>query len=301
MKTSYSSRPSSYRIPGYSQNAVLQLIVAAGICFISYHLTNVLMRLGDARPGLFEINFASNLGLQSLGQMSYKVWTVLTYGWIHSGFWDLFSNMIWLYCFGGIVQMLIGYKQVIPMFVYSMIAGGIFYLLGQFIPGIEARAVYLFGAHAAITGIAVAALTLAPSYRMYITPTFSIPLPVVACIFFALMVMNSNLEASRLLLLAGGAAAGFGYVRLTQNGYQPGAWMYDIFDNLERKFSPDERAIANKYNKKRSQVLNKMYEPKQGITQMRIDNILDKINQHGYDSLTKEEKEILMKASKEEL
>lgn len=301
MKTSYSTRPKSFGIPGYSQNAVLQLIVASGICFVAYYLTQVLMHLGDASPGLFEKNFSSNLGLQSLGQMGFKVWTVLTYGWVHSGFWDLFSNMIWLYCFGSIVQMLIGYTQVIPIFVYSMIAGGIFYLLAQFIPGVAVRGVYVFGAHAAITGIAVAALTLAPSYRMYFTPTFSIPLPVVACIFFALMVMNSNLETTRIFLLVGGAAAGFGYVRLTQNGYRPGTWVYDIFDNLERKFSPDERAITNKYNKKRSQVLNKMYEPKQGITQMRIDNILDKINQNGYDSLTKEEKEILMKASKEEL
>ena len=38
-------------------------------------------------------------------------------------------------------------------------------------------------------------------------------------------------------------------------------------------------------------------KPKQGITQSNIDDILDKINQKGYDALSKEDKETLIKAS----
>ena len=42
-----------------------------------------------------------------------------------------------------------------------------------------------------------------------------------------------------------------------------------------------------------------MYEAKHGITQSRIDEILDKINQKGYNSLSKEEKEALLRAGKD--
>jgi membrane associated rhomboid family serine protease len=298
MKTVY-RRSSPYAIPGYNRNAVLQLIVVSGIGFITYHLIRIVMLLADASPMMFHNDFTANLGLPPVQQLGYKVWTVLTYGWIHTGFWELFSNMIWLYCFGSIVQMLIGYKQVIPLFIYSLLAGGVFYLATQFIPAVPPANSYFFGAQAAVTAMAVASLTVAPGYRMYFTPTFSIPLVVVACIFFALMVLNSNLEVAKLSLLVGGAAMGYTYIRLVQAGYRPGGWMYDMFERLDTMVTPDDNKVRASHNKKRSQVLSRMYEPKAGITQKRIDDILDKINQQGYNSLTKEEKETLMKASKE--
>ncbi|RYD56619.1 MAG: rhomboid family intramembrane serine protease [Sphingobacteriales bacterium] len=298
MKTVF-RRSSSYAIPGYSRNAVLQLIVASGIGFVTYHLIRIIMLVADASPMVFHNNFTANLGLPPTGLLGYKVWTVLTYGWSHAGFWELFSNMIWLYCFGSVVQMLIGYKQIIPLFIYALTVGGVFYLLSQLIPGIPGTTTYVFGAQAAVTAMAVAALTVAPNYRMYFTPTFSIPLTVVAIVFFALMVLNSNLEVSKIALLVGGAATGFGYIRLTQNGYRPGGWMYDIFERLDTMVVPDEHKVRAGQNKKRSQVLNRMPEPKTSNTQKRIDDILEKIHQHGMNSLTKEERDILNKAGNE--
>ena len=43
------------------------------------------------------------------------------------------------------------------------------------------------------------------------------------------------------------------------------------------------------------------YKKTPNLTQHRVDEILDKINQKGYNSLTEEEKELLKRASKEEL
>ena len=43
------------------------------------------------------------------------------------------------------------------------------------------------------------------------------------------------------------------------------------------------------------------YTKTPNLTQHRIDEILDKINQHGYDYLTEEEKELLKRASEEGL
>jgi len=45
----------------------------------------------------------------------------------------------------------------------------------------------------------------------------------------------------------------------------------------------------------------KPYQKTPNITQQKLDDILDKINQQGYHMLTDDEKEFLKRASKEEL
>lgn len=297
MKTVF-SRSSQSSIPRYNQNAVLQLIVASGTGFISYHLARVILLIAEADPNIFPIYFTKNLALPYAENFLHKFWTIFTYGWIHNGFWELFSNMIWLYAFGSIVQMLVGYKEVIPIFVYSLLTGGLFYELSQLIPGGAFHvSLLLFGAQAGVVGLAVASLTISPDYRVYLGDRFSIPLVVIACIFFVLMVMNSNLQMPNLFLLAGGATMGFSYVKLLKNGYKPGIWVYNMFDWLSRSATPDEHSLKQK--RKRNNVLSKMQANKQD-KQRRIDDILDKINQQGYDSLTKEEKEILMSAGNDD-
>lgn len=295
MKTMY-KRPFNSPRPGYSENAVLQLIIAAGVGFIAYHLSRVILLVAEANPQTFPSIFTYNLGLAPFALFKSKVWTVLTYGWVHNGFWELFSNMIWLYCFGGVLQMLTGYRQVIPVFVYSLVIGGIFYELAQLIPGVNTGG-YLFGAQAGVMGLAAAALTFAPTYRFYFGEHFSVPIAVIAVIFLALMVMNANVEGAKLLLLAGGGLTGFGYVKLLQSGYKPGAWPYEILDKLNHAFSPDEQKIRTKNSKKRNEVISRIQSHK--FTQKRVDDILDKINTEGYNALTKEEREILMNAGKD--
>lgn len=291
-------------IPAYNENAVLKLIIASGVAFVSYKMIWAVMMIADAEPGLFDRYFTANLALPHIEGFLYKFWTVLTYGWLHSGFWVLFSNMVWLYVFGSLVQMLIGHKQLIPIFIYCMIVGGLFYEIGQLIPNsyFTGGRTYMMGANASVTGVAVAALTLAPDYRYYLTDTLRIPLAVIAIIFFALQLINANInvEGAPLFLLVGGAVMGYGYVKLIKNGYKPADWIYNIFNSVERRFEPDERALRDKRNIKRGKIQS-VYnpKPKQGITQNRIDEILDKINLKGYDSLTKEEREILMKAGQQ--
>ena len=66
---------------------------------------------------------------------------------------------------------------------------------------------------------------------------------------------------------------------------------------IDLKADLDARINKELFYKKEKQPFSK----KPNLTQQRIDAILDKINQQGYHSLTAEEKELLNKASKEEL
>ncbi|OSZ82138.1 hypothetical protein CAP35_02400 [Chitinophagaceae bacterium IBVUCB1] len=283
-------------IPGYSQNAVLQLIVASATGFITYHLIRVILLVVGLSEGYFATHFTPYVALPSIQQFGTKFWTVFTYGWTHDGFWVLFTNMVWLYAFGAVMQSLVGYKQVIPLFVYSLIVGGLFYECSQLLP-VVSTAGYMVGAHAGVVGVATAILTLSPNYRFYLAPTFSIPIVVLAIIFYALMLVNINMHTPSLFMIAGGALTGFTYMMLLKNGKQPGMWIYNMFDRLSDMAEPDADKLREKNSRKRNEALS-AYQARQN-NQQRIDDILDKINRKGYNSLTQEEKDILIKASKD--
>lgn len=288
-------------IPAFDRNAVLKLIIACGTGFISFHLIRVTLMVAEADPSIFPDYFEGNWALPVVADFPQKAWTILTYGWAHHGFWELFSNMIWLYAFGSLVQMLIGHRQIIPMFFYCLVAGGIFYEVAQLIPGqyFTGRNAML-GAQAGVVGLSVASLTLAPGYKFYLSETMRIPLWVVAVIFYVLQLMNANInyEGAPLFMLIGGAVMGYSYVILLRNGVDLGSWIYNIGNKVNDKFERADTAYMSRSNTRRNKTIS-MYQPKpkQGITQNNIDDILDKINQKGYDSLSKEDKETLMKAS----
>jgi membrane associated rhomboid family serine protease len=298
MKSSISNSPFS-RIPGYSQNAVVKLIVYFLSAYVIYNLTYVIMLMLHYPTSSFTATFTNNLALPPVREYPGKFWTLLTYGWFHNSFMSMFSNMIWLYCFGSLVQMMIGYRQVIPVFLYSMATGGVFCLLSQFIPGPLFAAYPFMGPIAGLAGLAAAALTISPGYKFYLTDSFAIPLWVIAGIFTFLMLLSTGAQLSLVMMLIGGGVSGFYYVRLLRNGNKPGDWMYNLYGRMERSVTPDDHTTWQKHNKRRNDLLSRMYEPKHGVTQKKIDDILDKIHQKGYNSLSQEEKNTLLQASKE--
>jgi membrane associated rhomboid family serine protease len=289
-------------IPGLTNNAVLKLIIFSALLYVMLSLSWAVIMLVYQTDANFNQYFIPSFALPALAGIKSHWWTIFTYGWLHypHGFWELLSNMLWLYCFGSVVQMLVGDKQVIPMYIYCLLVGGVFYLLGQFLPGaLGVCPPYILGPRAGLMGLAAAAVTLTPNYRFYLTETFSIPIMVVAGIFTVLMILGTGFDLPISMVLIGGGLMGFGYIRLLQAGYRPGAWMYQLTGKVESLVTPDENAEWKRHNKTRSKMLDKIYEPKNGISQKRIDEILDKINQKGYNSLSKEEKDTLMKAGKE--
>jgi len=299
MKTMQKRSPFTY-IPGYSKNAVIQLIIVCGTAFVTYQFLWAIMRMTSVSETEFNTMIRNNVSVYTLSVFRSKPWTLLTYGWLHYGFWELLTNMLWLYCFGNLIQVLVGYKQVIPIFVYSILMGGIFYLLCQLIPGAAFQPVYyLMGAQAGLMGLMTASVVLAPDYKFFFMgDRFRVSILAIAGIFLFLMILNSRLLLPQLFLLLGGGLTGLGYMLLVKKGYRPGAWMYDLPEKIGNMTSPDENAIREKKYKKQQQELMRQ-ESKLKITEKRVDDILDKINQKGYNSLTKEEKEILDRAGKE--
>lgn len=301
MKTVY-RRASQSLIPPYSENGGLQLIIATGVTFIAFHFARIIMLIaGTDKAEVFQLMFP-NFGMSSLELFQHKWWTIFTYGWVHHGFLDWVANMIWAYTFASVLQSLAGHRQVIPLFVYALLVGGVFFMGSQYLDAslFKARGNYFFGAHAGVIAIGFAAFVMAPSYRLHFTPTFSVPLALVLGIYVLLdiLVFLPN-QGNSLMLCAGGMLTGSLFGFALRRGYRPAGWIYDFFDKMEEMATPNEAALSRKKNRKRVEVLRTMYEPKRGISQERIDDILDKINEHGYQTLSREEKDILFRASKD--
>jgi hypothetical protein len=101
----------------------------------------------------------------------------------------------------------------------------------------------------------------------------------------------------------GGAGMGFLLIYQLRKGHDWTTWMNQFFDWCNDLFNPDKKRKLKSnprdeffYNVSGTQPYKKI----PNITQKRIDDILDKINQQGYRFLTEEEKDILKRAAEEE-
>jgi membrane associated rhomboid family serine protease len=274
----------------------VQLIIATGVCFVAYFFTAVcLQAFAHYRYDAAVASILPYVGMPPAQSFLSKAWTLLTYGFFHFQFFGWVSNAIWLYCWGGVVQMLTGHKQVIPLFVYGSLVGGIFWLLCQLIPGLSGAGL-LIGSQAGIMALAAAAFTISPDFRFWFGSSFSLSIKVVGGIFVVLSLLGVAFHPASILWLGGAALAGYVYIKALRAGYRPGEWAYDLIEGATESMTPKERKPAAA---KRGPVLQRREAARPGAVsvQSRLDELLDKIHRQGYDALTKEEKEFLLKAS----
>lgn len=245
MKTTkkYNSNPQA-SIPAYAENAALQLWVILGVTYIAFHAARVVMLVaGVHKDRVFHLMYA-NFGMSDYHLYSSKWWTFLTYGWIHADFFTWLSNMIWIFCFGSILQQMISFKNVIPLFVMSIIMGGIFFGASQFLfpnwfrPDVTE---FFTGSYAGVMAIAWAGVVIAPGYRASFLK-ISLPIVLLVIIYCGITILSflpNRPEA--LILCAGGALTGALYGRCIKRGYQPGLWVYNAYYRMENWFTPKEK------------------------------------------------------------
>ena len=101
--------------------------------------------------------------------------------------------------------------------------------------------------------------------------------------------------------LAAGAI-GFLFVKQLRRGIDWSAWMNNLVDWLNDLFNPEKK--HQRTNQKETLYYQTDRKPNEKITKgtkQRLDALLEKINQQGYQVLTDEETEFLKRASQEEL
>jgi len=300
MKPAFTTRSYSPLAPNYKHNAVLHLVIFCAVCFILLHMVSVILTVISSEPKLvFGTKVLPAVALQSSDTFVHRPWVLLTYFLGHESFWNLLSNMLWLYCFGSVIQSLVGHREIIPLFILSGLVSGAVYLIFTFSwPQMPGRNMLLLTAQPGIIAFAIAAITLAPKYKYYLGERMAIPLWLLICVYIMLSCLSLiNNQVSVLVLLGAAALSGFGYIKLLQSGYKPGAWLYRIGNRVGSIFTPkDEQPWPNRVKEQNRQAIKMK---KEQYSEEYIDSILDKINQKGYGALSAEEKDALMKASKE--
>lgn len=290
--------------PGFD-NAIVSLIIFNLVVFTTifglYLIYLVIYETAQVTNPVYTREVIGNLNIPAdPAAFLYKPWTVISYMFAHThfGFFRLFANMLWLWSFGYIFQTIAGNSRVIPLYLYSGFVAGVVFVASYAL--FQANlAAEMAGAAAPIVGIAVAATVLSPGYRIFPMLGNGIPLWVLTAVF--LIIDLGTVSTSMNLLLAHSAAGvmGYTYAALLNKGKDIGEWMnrfanwsLDLF-NPEKKYHSRERETL--YYKAQK----KPYVKKPNLTQQKLDEILDKINQRGYETLSDEEKEFLKKASEQ--
>ena len=291
---------------GQDGNSLVFLLAANVILFILLSFVKVVFLVNDSTADAFRGQVFSWLTVPAQPLvLASRPWSLLTYMFAHFEFWDLFSSMCWLWAFGYILQNLTGNKKLIPVYIYGGLAGSItFFLLSNLVPAIRINinSVYpLMGAGPAVMAVAIATTTLAPQYSIF--PQLKFPLWAITLVFVIIRIgtVGAGNYGHAAAMVAGGFI-GFIFAWQLQKGNDWGQWMSEMVNWVNDLLNPNKKRQAfspkDEFFYKANQ---KPFEKIPHVTQQRVDELLDKINIKGYNSLTEEEKNFLKKASKEDL
>ena len=293
---------------GQGDNTLTRLIVICIVIFVGLAFMKAVWYFTYQKDLALPLFNKNVLGLfimpADIDKLLSRPWTIITHMFVHDNVWAIFANMLWLWSFGYIMQDLAGNSKIIPLFIYGALAGAIAFLLAyNLIPSLQPQLPYAaaMGASASVMSIAVATTMVSPGYRLFPMIRGGIPLWVLTAFYIVSKIFTIP-NTGALVVHIAGALAGFLFIFSLRRGYDGGAWMNNFFEWIGNLFNPNRpkkgKSIKDELFYKSSSA---PYKKISNITQQRVDEILDKINQKGYNFLTDEEKELLKRASKEEL
>ena len=220
-----------------------------------------------------------------------KPWSLISYGFLHEGFIHIIFNLIALYFIGNLFIDYFTQKQLFTFYLLGTFFGGLFYLFSQnYFPLFEGKTTTLIGASAGISTIFIGISTYMPNFELKIRFIGFVKLWYLAAIWVSLDVLGLTGEnAGGHFAHLGGSIFGFLYINKVRNR------KFNIFKKLFSIFTPKKKPLKTVYKSTNNTKTNSNTKD---FTQKKIDIILDKISKSGYDTLTKEEKEILFKQGK---
>jgi len=290
-----------------SDNSLIKIILINLIVFLALIVIEVFSFLLGAphahRWVLLQLMLPSHLG-----SLALKPWTLITYFFTHEGFFHFAFNMLWLYWFGKLILEYLGSRKLTNIYVLGGIVGGLTYILFyNLIPVFSDQVVAgrMLGASAGVYAVVVAAATLMPNYTFMLFLIGPIRIKYIA-LFYVIVsfAQTTGTNAGGNLAHLGGAFIGFLFINQMQKGIDLGKPITKTLDFFGNFFTPKSKikvSYKSDRTKAKSSERDSRYTPSpRKANQDEIDLILDKISASGYESLTKEEKQMLFNASKKQ-
>ncbi|MGQ7870548.1 rhomboid family intramembrane serine protease [Sunxiuqinia sp. sy24] len=232
-------------------------------------------------------------------QLAYKPWTLVTYMFLHFDFFHILFNILWLYWLGKIFLFYFNEKQLLGIYLLGGLAGGIFFLAAyNLFPAFTEVVVFsqLLGASASVIAIVIAVAMWAPNHTinlLFIGPIRMKYIALVSLAMYVIGIASSNSGGN--LAHLGGAFMGMIFVLQYRKNKDLTKGLSDLIAKGEKLFKPRPK-IKVTYKKSATDDLE--YNRQRNLKQKEINRVLEKISKSGYDSLTKEEKELLFKMGK---
>lgn len=236
-----------------------------------------------------------------------KPWTLFTYMFMHAGVMHILFNLLILYFIGRILVDFVPNQRFYSIYFGGGIIGGLLFLIAYNTFPIFTKlgvSSTLVGASGAITSVVVAAAVLVPNYELFLFGVFRIKLKWIALymVIANILFFTEGNEGGKIAHIGGAIYGALFILKVQGRLHFNTSW----FKKIRNPFKPKYQIIDEK------QILRTKKAPKPGVSkphkafnigtsgkpgQEEIDAILDKISQSGYDSLSKEEKDMLFRAS----
>lgn len=235
-----------------------------------------------------------------------RIWTPVSYQFMHTGIFHILFNMLMFYYMGGILLDFLGSKRVWITYLGGGIAGAFIFLISYTVLPVFANSKsmgFLVGASGSVMAITAAAATLVPNFEIMLFGVFRLKLKWLALGLIVIDIAGiPEGNPGGGIAHLGGAFYGMLYILNIQGRVNnPFINFFNNFNKIIPKQSrPDEKKIYREkvYSNTETKKANTRQDKRpRKPNQDEIDAILDKISNSGYDSLTKDEKEILFRAS----
>ncbi len=218
-------------------------------------------------------------------------WTIITYMFVHGGFFHVFINMLMLFFFGPPLEERWGGKEFLKYYAICGVAGALFSVGALAFPSLGTGTIPIVGASGAVYGVMLAYALNWPNSLVWIYAIFPIKVKYLVMILGAMTFFSAfggATDGIAHFAHLGGLVVGYIYLK---KGWQLGA-------HLE--------AWKKRLRKRRLRVVQggtgKPARPTPADEEARIlevvDKLLDKIAASGLESLTPEERRFLDEVSR---
>lgn len=275
-------------------NGAEKLILLNVLCFILPLFFNTVLFLfniqTDFYVGWFELS-------ASWSELLFKPWTLVSYSFMHSGFFHLFWNMYLLFFASRLFLNLFTPKTFFNLYFLGVIVGGLTFMLSYALfPAFQNSNPIMIGASAGVMAVFIFMSTYSPDLEVRLI-LFNLKLRYLGIVFVLLDVVQIPYgNAGGHIAHLGGAALGFFYARRLSQGVDIGEPFGNTIDSIINMFKKKPK-MKTVYKKQKHSHAGTSFNKKDDF-QKRIDEILDKISVSGYESLSQEEKDFLFRAGK---
>lgn len=274
----------------FARFSIVAKLIAICVSFFLVFETFRLFSWSVGNTSFYEFIFRKASLPLYLAAIVYQPWSLISFMFMHDGLWHIVGNMLWLFWFGEIYMLYMNERRLLEVFIGGSLAGAALALLAYaLIPPLKlvAPASYMVGASAGIEAIVFAATALNPNHEVRLFSFLRVEIKYIALLSFLTNYASiTHGNAGGVIAHIGGAIFGFLFIKSLQNGTD---W-FAVFKNpFEKKMKPSNVFVNPEKNTSIKKVGDK--------EQAQIDEILDKINRSGYDSLSKEEKAFLFQYS----